>query len=95
MSDLRASSIEVMAIQLALELGHTMASVDPPRAGPNTRRIATAAFDALLSHLTAHQNEHFATSDQFENITLADFVALSGLSGLLAVLEGDRGKETD
>lgn len=36
-----------IAMVLALELGHTMASIDPPIYGPNTYRITDAILEAI------------------------------------------------
>lgn len=40
---------EVVAWNLAIHLGHAFESIDPPKAGPNTRRLSDAALAALFS----------------------------------------------
>lgn len=37
------------AITLGLELGHTFQSVDPPKPGPNTLRLARVFLEALAA----------------------------------------------
>ena len=42
------NAVDVAAVTLAIELGHTMRSLSPPIAGPNTRRIAEKVVRAFI-----------------------------------------------
>lgn len=80
---LRSQVIEAIGYEIAIGCGHTLASVDPIKLGPNTRRIAESVLDAALSVLADHADEWVA--HVAPNALLRDHVR-----ELLVVLEGDR-----
>jgi hypothetical protein len=68
---------------LAMELGHTMASFDPPVYGPNTVRMARRLIDeGLLDVLADNADEWAERADASVGLNATD------IDDLLAVLRG-------